>query len=173
MCPLSTWQPLVQGFCWAHGSPTSKAMSAPPAKSRSFSISVEICPLAAHGAQCSLDALGITRDDGEVGFSRLVGLRAALFPIPQSSKRDSESCGNRDRGDASRLRPSHTTGRAGPHPAVRWVELSVHSQAWNPKRVEVSIRQRDAERGRVRQPPGAEGATRRLSGQVWTHTPLA
>jgi len=80
---------------------------------------------------------------------------------------------NRDRGDASRLRPSHTTGRAGPHPAVRWVELSVHSQAWNPKRIEVSIRQRDAERGRVRQPPWAEGATRRLSGQVCTHTPLA
>ena len=80
---------------------------------------------------------------------------------------------NRDRGDASRLRPSHTTGRAGPHPAVRRVELSVHSQAWNPKRVEVSIRQRDAERGRVRQPPWAEGTTRRLSGQVCTHTPLA
>ena len=50
---------------------------------------------------------------------------------------------NWDRGDASRLRPSHTTGHAGPHPAVRRVELSVHSQAWNPERVEVSIRQRD------------------------------
>src|ERR1019366_6965239 len=76
-------------------------------------------------------------------------------------------------GDASRLRPSHTTGHAGPHPAVRRVELSEHSQAWNPERVEVSIRQRDAERGRVRQPPWAEGTTRRLSGQVCTHTPLA
>jgi len=42
----------------------------------------ETRPLAAHGMQCSLDALGIARDDGEVGFSRLVGLRAALFPIP-------------------------------------------------------------------------------------------
>jgi len=53
----------------------------------------EIRLLAAHGMQCPLDALGIARDDGEVGFGRLVGLRAALFPIPQSSKRDSESCG--------------------------------------------------------------------------------
>jgi hypothetical protein len=36
--------------------------------------------------QCTLDALGIARDDGEVGLSRLVGLHSALFPIPQSSK---------------------------------------------------------------------------------------
>jgi len=43
--------------------------------------------------QCPLDASGIARDDGEVGFGRLVGLRSALFPIPQSSKRDSESSG--------------------------------------------------------------------------------
>jgi len=54
---------------------------------------VEIRLLAAHGVQCPLDASGTARDDGEVGFSRLVGLRAALFPIPQSSKRDSEACG--------------------------------------------------------------------------------
>jgi hypothetical protein len=54
---------------------------------------VEIHLLAAHGMQCPLDASGIAGDDGEVGFSRLVGLRAALFPIPQSPKRDSESCG--------------------------------------------------------------------------------
>ena len=54
---------------------------------------MEIHLLAARGMQCPLDALGIARDDGEVGFSRLVGLRAALFPIPQSPKRDSESCG--------------------------------------------------------------------------------
>ena len=49
--------------------------------------------LAARGMQCPLDALGIARDGGEVGFGRLIGLRAALFPIPQSSKRDPESCG--------------------------------------------------------------------------------
>ena len=35
----------------------------------------------------------IARDGGEVGFSRLIGLRAARHPIPQSSKTDSESRG--------------------------------------------------------------------------------
>jgi len=59
-------------------------MSAPPA--HRFSTTVEIRLLAAHGMQCTLDALGIARDDGEVGLSRLVGLHSALFPIPQSSK---------------------------------------------------------------------------------------
>ena len=44
--------------------------------------------LAGHGMQCPLDSFGVARDDSEVGFSRLVGLRAALFPIPQSAKRD-------------------------------------------------------------------------------------
>ncbi len=38
--------------------------------------------------QCPLDSFGIVRDDGDVGFSRLIRLRAALFPIPQSSERD-------------------------------------------------------------------------------------
>ena len=38
--------------------------------------------------QCPLDAFGIARDDDEVGFSWLVRHRAALFPIPQSAKRD-------------------------------------------------------------------------------------
>ena len=38
--------------------------------------------------QCPLDAFGVTRDDSQVGFSRLVWLRAALFPIAQSAKRD-------------------------------------------------------------------------------------
>ncbi len=32
--------------------------------------------------QRALDPLGIARDDGEVGFGRLVWLRTALFPIP-------------------------------------------------------------------------------------------
>jgi len=54
---------------------------------------VELLLLAARGMQCPLDTSGIARDDGEVGFGRLVGLRAALFPIPQSSKRDFEACG--------------------------------------------------------------------------------
>src|ERR1700692_4042496 len=38
--------------------------------------------------QCPSDTLGIARNDDEVGFSRLVWLGAALFPIPQSGKRD-------------------------------------------------------------------------------------
>ena len=38
--------------------------------------------------QCPLDAFGIARDYGEVGFCRLVRLGAALFPIPQSAKRN-------------------------------------------------------------------------------------
>jgi hypothetical protein len=44
--------------------------------------------LAGHGMQCLLDTFGIARDDGEVGSSRLVGPRAALFPIAQGAKRD-------------------------------------------------------------------------------------
>ncbi len=36
----------------------------------------------------SLDTFGIARDDGEVGSGWLVRLRAALFPIPHSAKRD-------------------------------------------------------------------------------------
>jgi hypothetical protein len=68
-------------------------MSTAPATSQSFSISVEIRLLAAHGMQCPLDTLEVARDDGQVGFGRLVGLRAALLSIPQSSKRDPESCG--------------------------------------------------------------------------------
>jgi len=37
---------------------------------------------------CSFDTLGIARDDSKVGFGRLVRLRTALFPIPQSALRD-------------------------------------------------------------------------------------
>ena len=38
--------------------------------------------------QRPLDAFGIARDDSEVSSSRLIRLRAALFPIPQSAKGD-------------------------------------------------------------------------------------
>src|ERR1700674_4019202 len=41
-----------------------------------------------HRMQCPVDTFGIARDDGEVGFCRLVRLGAALFPIPQSAERD-------------------------------------------------------------------------------------
>jgi hypothetical protein len=48
-----------------------------------------------------------------------------------------------------------------------------HGQSRNPERVEVSIGQCDAERGRVRQPPRTMIAPRRLSGQVGVHSPTA
>ena len=83
MRPLSTRQPIVQGFCWAHGSPTSKSTSAPPATSQSFSITAETRLLAAHGMQCPLDALGIARDDGEVGFT---GWSGSERPCSQSRR---------------------------------------------------------------------------------------
>lgn len=44
--------------------------------------------LAGHRRQCPLDTFGIAGNDSEVGFCRLVRLRTALFPIPQSAKRD-------------------------------------------------------------------------------------
>jgi hypothetical protein len=45
------------------------------------------------GADIRVMMSAIARDGGEVGFSRLIGLRAARYPIPQSSKTDSESRG--------------------------------------------------------------------------------
>jgi hypothetical protein len=36
--------------------------------------------------QCALDTFGIARDDDEIGFSWLIRLGAALFPIPQSAE---------------------------------------------------------------------------------------
>jgi len=138
MRPLSTRQPIVQGFCWAHGSPTSKSTSAPPATSQSFSITAETRLLAAHGMQCPLDALGIARDDGEVGFSRLVGLRAALFPIAQSSKRDFEACGKfllGQREGAAKRFDTRNAGRANKQ------RLSVASSA------QTSLQRRRTERG--------------------------
>ncbi len=80
---------------------------------------------------------------------------------------------NRDRGK-SRDSPPPTP----PDMRVRirrfgWLGNRRHSQSRNPKRVEVSIGQRDAERGRVRQTPGSMSATGRFSGQISAHTPLA
>ena len=49
----------------------------------------DLNPLWAFPGASIIVALG----QSEVGFSRLIGLRAALFPIPQSSKRDFGSCG--------------------------------------------------------------------------------
>jgi hypothetical protein len=70
-----------QGF--ALGQPTSQR----------FSTTAETRPLAAHGMQGPLDTSGIARGNSKVGSGRLIGLRPALLPIPQSSRRNSESCG--------------------------------------------------------------------------------
>jgi hypothetical protein len=52
-----------------------------PAPLQRFSTTVEIRLLAAHGMQCPLDALGIARDDGEVGFT---GWSGSERPCSQS-----------------------------------------------------------------------------------------
>ena len=86
LCGLDASQPLKRG-----DSPCAGSRIAPRswlATSQRLSTSVKIPRLAAHGMQCPLDALGIARDDGEVGFGWLVGLRAALFPIPKSAQRN-------------------------------------------------------------------------------------
>ena len=67
---------------------------------------VSVCCFRLAGNHCSFDTLGIAGDDGEVGFGRLVGLRTALFPIPQSAQRDVVAQGKllasaRDRGGGS------------------------------------------------------------------------
>jgi hypothetical protein len=69
--------------------------------------------LAGRRMQCPLDTFGIAREDSEVGFSRLVGLRAALFSIPQSAKRDVVGRGEfllGQRQGADKVRHSGTSG---------------------------------------------------------------
>src|SRR6185312_4728171 len=68
--------------------------------------------------------------------------------------------------------PSHTTGHAGPHPAVRRVELSSANQSRNLKRIEVSLGQCNMEAGGFCQPPWTMGAARRLGGESHTDAPL-
>ena len=68
--------------------------------------------------------------------------------------------------------PCHTTVHAGPHPAVRRVELPSDSQSRNPERVEVSIGQRNLKCRAVRQPPRTVSAARRLGGEIFAHSPF-
>jgi len=68
--------------------------------------------------------------------------------------------------------PCHTTVHAGPHTAVRRLERSTDSQSLNPKRVKVSMGQRDGECRTVRQPPRTMSAARGLRGQIFAHTPF-
>jgi hypothetical protein len=68
--------------------------------------------------QSPLNAFGIARDDGEVGFCRLVRLGAPLFPIPQSAERDLVACGEfllgEREGAAEGLYAQNGTQLAGP-----------------------------------------------------------
>src|SRR5208283_3037891 len=67
----------------------------------------------------------------------------------------------------------HTTGHAGPHPAVRRIQLRAHDHRRKPEPRKVGIRQSERESGRLREPPRAVRATRGLRRQVLAHTPFA
>ena len=83
--------------------------------------------------------------------------------------------------DCAALRHTLNIGRRSPAfpvtPRVRIrrfgrVQLSAASQSRNPERVEVSIRQREAECRTVRQPPRAMSAARRFRGEHLVHAPF-
>src|SRR5713226_6240582 len=57
----------------------------------------------------------------------------------------------------------HTTGHhAGPHPAVRRVELTMSRELGKPERGEVSVGQSDVQRGGLREVPRSIGTARSL-----------
>src|SRR5882762_6337443 len=76
-------------------------------------------------------------------------------------------------GEWSPTLPCHTTGHAGPHPAVRRVELSMSREFGKPERGEVSVGQSDFQRWRVRKVPRSIGATRRFRGVLRSDAALA
>ena len=55
--------------------------------------------------------------------------------------------------------PCHTTGHAGPHPAVRRDELRPHDHRRKAEACKGGIRQGNGHSGRVRNPPGAMGTS--------------
>src|SRR5215475_2567906 len=65
---------------------------------------------------------------------------------------------HRDRGDASRRRPSHTTVRTGPYTAVRWIIRIVEHEGRQAERDEGDIGEGDRQGGAVTKPPWAVGA---------------
>src|SRR5437899_6998902 len=67
-------------------------------------------------------------------------------------------------GGRSPALPCHTTGHAGPHPAVRRVKLTMNSKLGKPERGEVSVRQSDVQRWGLREVPRSIGAARRFRG---------
>src|SRR5882762_8358488 len=67
-------------------------------------------------------------------------------------------------GEWSPTLPCHTTGHAGPHPAVRRVELTMNSEFGKSERGKVSVGQSDFQRWRVHKVPRSIGATRLFRG---------
>ncbi len=76
-------------------------------------------------------------------------------------------------GGESPLLPCHTTGHAGPHPAVRRIELKPYDQGRESKRVEVGSWWRKVQSWRVRESRRAVRTAGGLRRQVFAHTPLA
>jgi hypothetical protein len=64
--------------------------------------------------------------------------------------------------------PSHTTGHAGTHPAVRQVMQLAKCESRDPKRVEISIGQRNRECRTVRQAPWTLRTPGRLRSQIFS-----
>jgi hypothetical protein len=74
-------------------------------------------------------------------------------------------------GGRSPVRPCHTTVHAGPHTAVRWVELSRAEQLGNPERSEVGIGQCKRQSRRVSEMPRTVRTLDRTNGKILVHTP--
>lgn len=75
--------------------------------------------------QRPLDTFGIARNDREICLSWLIRLRAALFPIPQSAKRDEVAHGKFLLGKRERAAKGFNTGYAAQLPGARVGERRV------------------------------------------------
>src|SRR5260370_30159409 len=78
-----------------------------------------------------------------------------------------------EKGEGSRPLPCHTTGHAGPHPAVRRVELTVSREVGQAEGGEVSVRQSDFPRLSVREVPRSIGAPGRFAGPLSSASPAS
>ena len=68
--------------------------------------------------------------------------------------------------------PGAPTVHAGPHTAVRRIQLLGADQLWNPERSEVGVGQCDMQARRFGEPPRAVSTTRRLGGEFFAHSSL-
>src|SRR6266566_6513379 len=75
-------------------------------------------------------------------------------------------------GGSPRL-PCHTTGHAGPHPAVRRIKLRPHDHRRKADLGKVSIWQSKAQSRRVRDPPRAVWATGGSRRQILVYVPFS